>query len=1065
MLRVDRIASRVSRTAVIFGIAGYAVLMPANASAQEAVTVSGHVSTGNMPLQNATVRIPSLDVGGMTDENGRYSFIVPSSRVRGQRATMTARHVRYVTQSAEVTLVGGSLVRDFDLPPVTAGTPASASDIQQRVLTSPPAFTARAPMLLTFDRAIVDSSAFGEAVGPLDLPAALAGRVAGLVVTSGSAVGGSSVAVIRGWRTLNGASQPLYVVDGTPIDNSTITTAGQRFGFGGFDYGSTIQDLNLGDIATVQVLTGPAAAMLYGGRAANGVILISTKTGRGLNGFTVSASQQVTFDTPAKLPEFQNAYGQGLAGKFAFFNGTGGGLNDAVAENWGPALQGQPVSQASLTESKRADVRPWVAHPDNVSGYFESGNTLTTNVAAQASNDRATIRVSANNRSFSGVTVGSSVVRRGLGLTTVLQPVPALTANATLQYVSDQGKQRPGSGFDESNPVSSFMLLGRQVDVAALRDHLRDATDNPISWNYAGHNNPYFVPLLNTNKDDQSRLLGGFGVSYALNPSITVAGHVGADSYDATRAFTVARGWSGGFPYFNGRGDFPEGGRENQLASVSQKTVEGAVHLTPGGATSRVAFSVGASWRSNSFSLHDTVVVDTSATVANQPKLVTPSRFVADDNGKSVFGAAQFRLEDYAVVTAMARNEWSSVYSTGHESALYPSVLGTMDLKRAVGSVRDNHTISAARLRAGLSRAGNDLTGYLLRSMYAGNQTSDNLGLSSGPSVAASTALEPEATTAIEVGGSVEMYTGRLAFDLALYNESTSNLIAAVTSQSSAVPTNLGNVSNKGLEATVAVTPVLGRGVRWDVAANYAHNSSSVGSLSSGGQAIPLSPLRWGAGLEARKGEPYAAIVGNGFLRDKSGRLILSKGRPLPDTLSGRKVLGYTAPGWSGGITNSVRYGWLEMSALVSARMGGKIFSATNLWGATSGSLDETAFRPDTGLLISGIDAVTGAANTQHVTTEEYYHALRAIPERWVYDASVVKLREARISVTVPLHGVPGFRAQSLRGSVIGRNLLMWTKAPNIDPETAVSTSTFQGFELGQLPTTRSLGFQLTITP
>jgi hypothetical protein len=208
-----------------------------------------------------------------------------------------------------------------------------------------------------------------------------------------------------------------------------------------------------------------------------------------------------------------------------------------------------------------------------------------------------------------------------------------------------------------------------------------------------------------------------------------------------------------------------------------------------------------------------------------------------------------------------------------------------------------------------------------------------------------------------------------------------------------------------------------------------------------------------------------AAIVGNGYLRDKSGRLILRQGRPLPDTLSGPKVLGVTAPSWTGGLTNSVRFGWVEVSALLSARMGWKVFSATNMWGATSGSFEETAFRPDTGLLVVGVDAVTGNANTQHVSTEDYYHALRAIPERWVYDANVIKLRELRFSATFPLRAIPGFRTQAIRTSLVGRNLVMWTKVPNVDPETALSSSGFQGFELGQLPTTRSLGLQLSITP
>src|SRR6185503_16653901 len=180
-------------------------------------------------------------------------------------------------------------------------------------------------------------------------------------------------------------------------------------------------------------------------------------------------------------------------------------------------------------------------------------------------------------------------------------------------------------------------------------------------------------------------------------------------------------------------------------------------------------------------------------------------------------------------------------------------------------------------------------------------------------------------------------------------------------------------------------------GLQWDVAANFARNSSAVESLNGSVQSIPLAPSRWGVGLEARKGQPVGVLVGNGFLRDKSGRLILRQGRPLPDTVAGPRILGTTSPSWTGGLSNSVRFGWVEVSALLTARMGGRVFSATNFWGVTSGSFDETAFRPDTGLLIAGVDAVTGNANTQHVTTEDYYHALRAIPERWVYDANVAK--------------------------------------------------------------------------
>jgi TonB-dependent SusC/RagA subfamily outer membrane receptor len=856
------------------------------------------------------------------------------------------------------------------------------------------------------------------------------------------------------------------VVDGTPIDNSTFTTLAQRFGFGGFDYGTAVQDLNLGDIANVQVLAGPEAAMLYGGRAANGVVLVNTRSGRGLNALHVSASQQVTFESALKLPTYQNSYGQGLGGKFAFFNGAGGGVNDGVAENWGPVIQGQPIAQASLVEAKRGDVRPWVTHPDNVSGYFDGARALTTRFAAQGSNDRASFHASVNNRDFTGLTPGASVARRGFSLNAAVQPTALFTATGNIQYFNDEALHRPGSGYDESNPVSGFARLGRQVDVQALRDHLRDATDNPISWNYAGHNNPYFEPLLNSNDDQRTRWLGGFGAAYQLNASITATGHVGGDSYDIDRRFRVAPGWMTGYPYSTGRVDFKQGGREKQAISVGEKNAEFALHVSPGGSASRVVFSAGLTWRSNTLTSLDSVLVDTtSGNNATAPKATTTNTFSSNTTNKSVFGAAELRFPDIGKVTISARNEWASAFPAGHDAQLYPSIIGSLDLKRAVSSLRQSNTVNGASLRAGLSRSGNDVTPYALQNIYTGNQSSDNVSLSPNLKLGTSTTLEPETTNAFELGGDIQLFHNRLGVDLTVYSENTSNLILAVASQGTATPTNAGSLSNRGIEATVNLTPVMMGGLEWDISSNFARNSSSVESLNGSVQSIPLAPARWGVGLEARKGQPLGVLVGNRFLRDQSGRLILRQGRPLPDTVAGPRVLGTSSPSWTGGLSNTVRFGWVEVSALLTARMGGHVFSASNYWGATSGSLDETAFRPDTGLLIAGVDAATGNANTQHVTTEDYYHALRAIPERWVYSANVVKLREARLSVNVPLRVVPGFRTQAIRASFIGRNLLMWTKAPNIDPETAVSVLGFEGFELGQLPTTRSVGFQITITP
>jgi hypothetical protein len=272
-----------------------------------------------------------------------------------------------------------------------------------------------------------------------------------------------------------------------------------------------------------------------------------------------------------------------------------------------------------------------------------------------------------------------------------------------------------------------------------------------------------------------------------------------------------------------------------------------------------------------------------------------------------------------------------------------------------------------------------------------------------------------------------------------------------------------GSVSNKGIEAQVELVPLRLSRLEWRVGVNYAKNTGVVESLG-GVSSLPLGPSLSGMSVEARTGVAPSALVGQAYLRDATGQLLLRNGHPLPDSVTGPRVLGTSAPSWIAGLSTGVRVVGVDLSVLFDVRRGGQLFSASNRAGAFSGALAETAFRPDTGLLISGIDVATGQANAAHTTTEAYYHSLGAIAERWMYDASYVKLREARASVALPLHAV-GLHAQTLRLAVVGRNLALWTDAPNIDPEFVLSTAPGRGLEMGQLPTVRSVGVQVTLTP
>ena len=1017
--------------------------------AQEAVTLTGHVSAASMPLQGASVRIPDLNLGTSTDVDGRYSFIIPSSRVRGQTVTVVARYLRYQPGQAPIVLTGGTLVQDFELRPageapvVTAAPSATPREPGE----SPRAVVARLP------RPSVDSSTFAAAAGPLDLPSALAGRIAGLEVTSASTFGGSATMLVRGPHSIAQSTQPLVVLDGIILDQSTISTDAQRTGRGGFDYGTPVQDLNLDDIASVRLLRGPVAAALYGGRAANGVLLVSSRSGQSLQGFDISANQLYTVESPTRLPTFQNAYGQGLNGLFAFFDGKGGGVNDAVDENWGPALSGQPITQASLTEAGRADVRAFSPFPNNVSQYYQDGRTLSTNVAAQGSGESGHFRLALNNRDSRGLRPTTTLQRKSGAFTGGLQLAPRLSATLSAQVVQATGSDRPGTGLDQSNPFSSFARIGRQVDIAALGTHLRDTARKQINWIYTGaHDNPYFADLENHNTDTRTQVAVGGSVTMGLSSWLSATARGGTHGYNQQHDFSVARGWLGGYPYALGRGDFTTGGVQKEHEAVRETNVDLALRTTPwsnGGAT--VSFTAGAGRRQAT--LTTTITGSDRLTTSGAPDTLSAGRLnidrTTDFTSSALFGGADASIgEVFSLAGRLQRESWG----LGSSGNVYPSLVATWDVARASSGVRSR--FEQFTVHAGWSRAGNQPSPDLIQRIAT---------LNGGTAVLPADA---ENTTSGVVGASMEAAGGRLGADVSVYREQTEH---ALLSPAAALDSTLGRgatLSNSGIEAQVRLVPLrLDNGVEWSVLAQVAKNRNMVDALPGTATSVTLWPSIGGATLEARVGEPLGVLVGRSYLRAADGSLMLRKGLPLPDSVTGVRALGSRAPSWFGGIGSSLKLGSLDASILFDIRHGGQLFSATNRDGITSGSFAETAVRPDSGLLIEGTDAVTGSANTTHVSAQDYFHSLSLIQERWIYDASFVKLREARVSWLLPIHPPGTQRSQSLRLSVVGRNLKLWTSVPNVDPEGALSDSPVQGIEMGQLPGTRSVGVQLTLTP
>ena len=348
----------------------------------------------------------------------------------------------------------------------------------------------------------------------------------------------------------------------------------------------------------------------------------------------------------------------------------------------------------------------------------------------------------------------------------------------------------------------------------------------------------------------------------------------------------------------------------------------------------------------------------------------------------------------------------------------------------------------------------------------------------------------------------MQWFGNRLGLDVSYYTKKTSNqILTAEVSKASGFNSalvNAGVISNRGIEAQVNLTPIRTNDGRfeWDMTMNYGRNKNRVDALYGNLQTISLGGL-WYLTDEARLGYPYGSMFGVGYLRcgnydptstsdpvqqarlsalaaattacpkdgSANGELLLRSGHPQAEPSSAKRVLGNYTPNWTGGIDNTFHYRGVDFGFLIDTRQGGSVYSVGNMWGMYSGVLQATAFRPDSGLLINGIDSKTGKENTQHVRTEDYYHSLYPIQEAWIYDASFVKLREARIGFAIPQRFLRGTTIRNARLSIVGRNLALWSKAPNIDPETAFSSGNVQGIEMGQIPTARSVGFQLTVTP
>ena len=949
----------------------------------------------------------------------------------------------------------------------------------------------------------------------------LAGKVAGVtVVASNSGIGGSARVSIRGERSVDlNKNQPLYVVDGVPVSNA-ITGGSGRNNLE-IDFGNGAGFINPDDIESLSVLKGAAASALYGSRAANGVILIKTKAGKGTRGIGVEVNSNVTFESALKLPGYQKIYGQGngSGSDFEFVNGGGGGLADGTDEGWGPSFKGQlyaqynsprtlngqpiPYTGGDLNAPPGSVITPtlWEADKDNLKNFLETGNTLTNNVALVGGNNDGDFRASFTNLNQKGIVPNTDLDRNTFSLSGGYNFTDKLSVRTFISYIKSESDNRPSISYGTENIMYLFNCwLPASVKVSDMKRLWQPGLENQkqYSWNYNYHDNPYLTVYENTNGQYYDRLIGNVSLKYDFTSWLSLQVRTATDwsneRREYRRAFSTQR-----FPY----GEY----RETQIVKEERNTD----FLLSFNRSINTDFAVSATFGGNQMRQTSRWKEDVAGQL-NIPGIYSLNNsriaIVAEQSNvakhiNSLYGSAGISYKNKLFLDLTGRNDWSSALTLpealkpfGNEdnSYFYSSAAISAILSEFV---QLPSVISFLKVRGSFAQVGNDTDPFAFTQTYVRSEPFGAAQIYSETSSLANLNLKPEISSSIEFGMDIRVFNNRLGLDATFYQSRTKNQILniplTITSGYDTRKINAGLIKNNGVEVMLTGSPVKTKNFTWDAYVNFSANRSEVVELSDGLTSYVMASRR--VSVEARVGERMGDLYGIGFARVQNtdpnapyydpkgqytGQMVFgSNGRPLYTT--NRIKLGNYNPDWLMGIGNSFNYKGIRLSFLFDIRQGGELYSETQTVGREGGIIMETLegrddgydlSKPGNGVIGQGVVFSNGTSgditpNATKVTAREWHTAWtggRSVAEGVMYDASFIKLRELQLGYVIPnkVFGRLPFRDVSI--SLVGRNLLLWDDVPHIDPEVMsyAGGTALPGIEYMSLPSTRSYGVNLS---
>lgn len=1029
----------------------FALILFASYANGQGTLLSGTIrSEGDgAPLSGVSVMIQGTQTGTVTDAKGKFSL-----SARDKNVILVFSIVGYQPLTFPVgnrSTIAVNLVKD-------------ANRLSEVVVT---AFgIEKNKKALGYSTQVIDGSKLTEA-RESNVVNSLKGRVAGLHVNpSSGGVGGSSFVVIRGNSSLTGNSQPLYVVDGVPIDNQTLDAATVA---SGRDYGDGIGNINPDDIENVTVLKGPAAASLYGARGSNGVILITTKKGRKGKGAGVDFNSNATFEKPNVIPTRQSTWGGGYDGNYsslgtATINGqTYSSWPSWLVDDWGGKLDGRMIVIERFPELGPV---PYTAQPeDNIKKFFRTGSTLNNTVGVSGGDEKTTYRFSAADMHNWGIIPNTKLERQTITLRVSSNVTSRLSVDGKINYIRQQGKNRPQNNSYSQNPMTGLNLLPRFIDI----DWLKNYKNQNGGQNTVVSNNPYWVVNELIGNDSRDRIIGFISAKYKLTDWLSLQARSGTDFYTDTRFNRINQ-------YTNGLNGVVENYQFHVREDNSDLLLSGAGRL---GKKITGSFSAGANHLNRSQQ-----VLGNYGSNLNVPGLyyigntqnVTPRQYSIRKQMNSAYFAGELVYNNYLYLDVTGRNDWSSTLGANNLSFFYPSVSSSFVFSEAFNLNKD--VLSFGKLRASYAEAGNDASPY---QTLAGYDVSSSTTFNGQPfanirSDIPLTNLKNELKRSYEFGTELRFLNNRLGIDLTYYNASTTNQILPVeissTTGYSTRLINAGEIRNKGIELFVNGTPVKTRDFRWDITLNFSNNKSKVVSLAPGITALTLLDPGYGASIQARTGEAFGNIVGFPYKRNANGDILLtSEGKyQRGDDLV---VLGKIQPDFLAGLTNTFTYRGFALSALIDVRKGGQILSYSKLNQMAKGTGKFTEKRDN--LVANGVIETTPGhfeKNTLVIAASDYYAGggpWNDIGESQVINADYVALREATLSYNFGSLLKNNKIFKDIRLSIVGRNLFYLQRDPQfklmgISPETAFSATTAaQGYEAVSMPTTRSVGVNLSV--